>query len=367
MLSYGQVHDRSVDDVMNGKKIRVGIVGALGYGGGELVRLLSGHPGVELTYLSSELEKPLKMSDVLPNLRGFLDAECEVYDTETAIERCDVIFVAQHAGWAAKRAPEFLDAGVKMVDLSADFRLQSPQEYEQWYGEAHPAPELIEEAVYGLPELYRDQIKGARLIANPGCYPTSAILALAPLLAEKVIDPDTVIVDSKSGVSGAGRMGIKLDFHFPELNEGLKAYAVGAHRHTPEIEQELGRIAGRPMTISFTPHLIPITRGILTTAYSRLIGSEWTTEEIVRLYKEFYEGEPFVFVLEPGEYPVTKNVLTSNFCHVGLKVDQRTNRVVVMSVVDNLVKGMAGEAVQNMNLMFGLDEKTGLDRPGVHP
>jgi N-acetyl-gamma-glutamyl-phosphate reductase len=347
--------------------IRAGIIGALGYGGGELVRLLSGHPGVELTYLSSELEKPLRMSDVLPNLRGFLDAECEVYDTKTAIERCDVIFVAQHAGWAAKRAREFLDAGLKVIDLSADFRLQSPQEYEKWYGEAHPSPELIKEAVYGLPELYRDRIKQARLVANPGCYPTGAILAMAPLLKERLIDPDTIVVDSKSGVSGAGRMGIKLDFHFPELNEGVKAYAVGEHRHTPEIEQELGRIAGRPVTISFTPHLIPMTRGILTTAYSQLIGAGRSTEQIVRLYRKFYDGEPFVVVLDPGEYPATKSVLTSNFCHIGLKVDERTNRVVVVSAVDNLVKGMSGEAVQNMNLMFGLDEKAGLDRPGVFP
>jgi len=347
--------------------IRAGIIGALGYGGGELVRLLSGHPGVELTYLSSELEKPLRMSDVLPNLRGFLDAECEVYDTKTAIERCDAIFVAQHAGWAAKRAREFLDAGLRVVDLSADFRLRSPQEYEKWYGEAHPSPELIKEAVYGLPELYRDQIKQTKLVANPGCYPTGAILAMAPLLKERLIDPDTIVVDSKSGVSGAGRMGIKLDFHFPELNEGVKAYAVGAHRHTPEIEQELGRIAGRPVTISFTPHLIPVTRGILTTAYAGLISGDRTTEELVRMYREFYRTSPFVVVLDADEYPATKATFGGNYCHIGLKVDARTNRVVVLSALDNLVKGMAGQAVQNMNLMFGLDERIALNRPGVFP
>ena len=347
--------------------IRAGIIGALGYGGGELVRLLSGHPGVELTYLSSELEKPLRMSDVLPNLRGFLDAECEVYDTKTAIERCDAIFVAQHAGWAAKRAREFLDAGLRVVDLSADFRLRSPQEYEKWYGEAHPSPELIKEAVYGLPELYRDQIKQTKLVANPGCYPTGAILAMAPLLKERLIDPDTIVVDSKSGVSGAGRMGIKLDFHFPELNEGVKAYAVGAHRHTPEIEQELGRIAGRPVTISFTPHLIPVTRGILTTAYAGLISGDRTTEELVRMYREFYRTSPFVVVLDADEYPATKATFGGNYCHIGLKVDARTNRVVVISALDNLVKGMAGQAVQNMNLMFGLDERIALNRPGVFP
>ncbi len=346
--------------------VRVGIVGALGYGGGELVRLLSGHPGVELTYLSSELEKPLSMADTLPNLRGFMDRDCEPWDMKTACERCDVIFVAQHPGWAAKRTPEFMAAGVKMVDLSADFRLKSAAEYAEWYGEAHPAPELIPEAVYGLPEVYREQIKQARIIANPGCYPTSAILALAPLLKKGLVNPDTVVVDSKSGVSGAGRMGIKLDFHFPELNQSVKAYGVGVHRHTPEIEQELGFLAGQPMTISFTPHLIPVTRGILTTAYVQY-KDDLSTEGLTDLYRDFYANEPFVYILAAGDYPATKHVYSSNFCHIGMKVDPRTKRVVVVSVIDNLVKGMAGQAVQNMNLMFGLDEKTGLDRPGVYP
>jgi N-acetyl-gamma-glutamyl-phosphate reductase len=277
------------------------------------------------------------------------------------------VFIAQHAGWAMKHVRRFLEAGLKIVDLGADYRLRSPAVYEEWYKMQHESPELLEQAVYGLPELYKEEIAAARLIANPGCYPTGAILALAPLLKEKLVDPDTIIVDSKTGVSGAGRMAIKLDFHFPELNQSMKPYNVGVHRHTPEIEQELGRIAGRPVTISFTPHLIPVTRGILTTAYCNVIGSGWTTDDFVGLYREFYKSSPFVVVLEPDDYPATKHTFASNFCHIGLKYDPRTNRVIAMSAIDNLVKGMSGQAVQNFNIMYGLDEKTGLNSPGICP
>ena len=347
--------------------VRVGIVGALGYGGAELVRILVRHPEIELAYLSSELEKPVRMSDLLPNLRGALDAECEVYDPKVAVERCDVVFIGQHPGWAMKHAGRFLKAGLRVIDLSADFRLRSPGEYEKWYGTPHDSPDLIEQAVYGLPELYRDAIADARLVANPGCYPTGAILALAPLLKEKVVDPDTIVIDSKSGVSGAGRSSVRLDFHFPELNESVRAYNVGVHKHTPEIEQELGRIAGRPLTVLFTPHLIPVNRGILTTAYGGLLGSGWTTDELVRRYRDFYHRARFVSILDPEVYPVTKSVLGSNYCQIGLKVDERTNRVVALSVIDNLGKGMSGTAVQNMNLMCGFPEETALDQPGVFP
>lgn len=347
--------------------IRVGIIGALGYSGGELVRLLSRHPEVELTYLSSEIDESLPMEDVLPNLRGFLDADCEPYEQRAALERCDVVFAAQHSGWAMREAGRFLEAGLKFVDLSADFRLRTPGDYERWYGSSHESPKLIEQAVYGLPELYRAEIAGARLVANPGCYPTGAILALAPLLKERLVDPDTIVVDSKSGVSGAGRSSFKLEYHFPELNGSMRAYSVGVHRHTPEIEQELGRLAGRPVTISFTPHLIPVTRGILTTAYAGLMGAGWTTEELVRLYREFYTSAPFIVILEPEDYPATKSTCGSNFCHIGLKVDERTNRVVAVSALDNLVKGASGQAIQNMNLMCGFDEKAGLEYPGMWP
>ena len=347
--------------------VKVGIVGALGYGGGELVRILAGHPKVQLAYLSSELEKSLRMADVLPNLRGFLDAECEVYDAKTAARRCDVLFVAQHSGWAMREVGQFLDAGLKVIDLGADFRLSNPAVYEQWYEAKHESPGLIKQAVYGLPEMYRDEISVAQLVANPGCYPTGAILALAPLLKEKLVDPSTIIIDSKSGASGAGRSSLKLDYHFPELNQSAKAYNIGVHRHTPEIEQELSRLAGESVVVSFTPHLIPVTRGILTTAYAKLVGNDATSEDLLRTYREFYQSSPFVVTLDPGSYPATKDTFSSNFCHIGLSVDARTNRVVVVSALDNLVKGMAGAAVQNMNLMHGFDEKAGLEHPGIFP
>jgi len=347
--------------------IRVGIIGVSGYGGGELVRILAGHPEVGLAYLCSETYKGRDISAALPNVRGFLEAECEGYDPAQIAERCDILFMVHDNGWAMKEAGRFLDAGLKVIDLSADFRLRTKGLYEEWYKLSHGSPELIERAAYGLPELYAGEIAKAQLVANPGCYPVGAILALAPLLEEKLIDPDTIVVDSKSGVSGAGRSSFKLDYHFPELNESVKAYNVGVHRHTPEIEQELSRLAGQPVTISFTPHLIPVTRGILTTAYSGLIGGGWNTEELVQMYREFYKSAPFVVVLDAGEYPATKSAFGSNFCHIGLKVDPRTNRVVVLSAIDNLVKGAAGTAVQNMNLMCGFDERTGLDKPGVFP
>lgn len=348
--------------------IRVGIVGVAGYGGGELVRLLSRHPEVKLSYLCSETYKGKSIGTALPNLRGLVDAKCQAYDRGKAAELCDILFLAQQNGWAMKEAPGLLDAGVKVIDLSGDFRLRTPGAYEEWYKSAHESEELLGEAVYGLPEIVGKKIAGARLVANPGCYPTGAILALAPLLKEKLVDPDTLIVDAKSGVSGAGRSSFKLEYHFPELNENMKAYNVGVHRHTPEIEQELSRLARlRRVTISFTPHLIPVTRGILTTAYAGLMGNGWDVDELVRTYRKFYKSAPFVVVLDPGDYPATRNTLGSNFCHIGLTVDPRTNRVVVISALDNLVKGMAGTAVQNMNLMCGFDEKTALDLPGVFP
>lgn len=346
--------------------IRVGIVGVSGYGGGELVRILSGHPEAELTYLCSETYSGRDIGAALPNVQGYLRAECESYDVSQAVERCDVVFLAQQSGWAMKESGALLDAGLKVIDLSADFRLRAPGAYEEWYKVPHAAPELIERAVYGLPELYGGEIAGAQLVANPGCYPISAVLALAPLVKEKLADQGTIVIDSKSGASGAGRSSFKLDYHFAELNESMKAYNVGVHRHTPEIEQELGRLAGEAVTVSFTPHLIPITRGILTTVYAKPAGSA-TTEQLVQAYRQFYEGAPFVVVLDAGDYPATKDVFGSNSCHIGIKGDQRGGRVVVLSALDNLIKGMSGTAIQNMNLMCGLDEGTGLMRPGVYP
>lgn len=346
--------------------IKVGIIGA-SYGGGELLRLLIGHPGAEVTYFASETFKGKSLASVYPNMRGFLDLTCEGYDPQTSIEKCDVVFMAQHQGWAMHEAAAYLSAGVKIIDLSADFRLRDADVYEQWYKIKHEAPEMIEKAVYGLPEMYREQIAGASLVANPGCYVTCALLALMPLFKNSLVDTSTIILDSKSGVSGAGRSSFKLDYHYPEMNESMKAYNVGIHRHTPEIEQELSVMSGSPVVVSFTPHLIPITRGIHTTAYASLLDKGQSTDQILDVYKAAYASEPFVSILDAGEYPSTKAVAGSNACHIGAKVDPRTGRVVILAVIDNLVKGMSGMAIQNMNLMFGIDETTGLMGPGVYP
>ncbi|MHB0912821.1 MAG: N-acetyl-gamma-glutamyl-phosphate reductase [Armatimonadota bacterium] len=339
--------------------IKAGIIGASGYGGGELARILSAHPDVQLIYISSKTYEGRSIGSALPNMRGLSDLTFQAYDPEAAA-RCDVIFMAQHNGWAMKEAGALLAAGVKVIDLSADFRLKDPAAYAEWYKLAHASPSLLPEAVYGLPEINREKIAGARLVANPGCYPTSAILALAPLLSAGLAE--NVVIDSSSGVSGAGRSTFSLDYHFPELNESMRAYKVGTHRHTPEIEQEISGLAGVPMTVSFTPHLVPITRGILTTAYASCARAE-----VHELYREFYKDAPFVVLLDPGEYPATKATVGGNFCHIGIAPDPRTGRVVAISAIDNLVKGAAGQAVQNMNLMCGLDETAGLRFAGAYP
>ena len=347
--------------------IKVGIIGVSGYGGGELLRILACHPSVKLTYLTSETYRGKDIGCALPNMRGVVKAECQSYNPQVAAELCDVLFMARDKGWAMKEAPGFLRDGVKIVDLSADYRLKDVAVYEEWYGVHHESPNLLNEAVFGLAELYRDKLVDAQLVANPGCYVTGAILALAPLLSHKLIETDSIIVDSKSGFSGVGRSSFRLDNHFPEVNESVRAYAVAGHRHTPEIEQELSLIAGSPVMISFTPHVIPVTRGIFTTSYSRLKIKAASTEKLLDMYREFYRKSPFVVVLNPGELPATKNVAGSNFCQIGLKVDERTGRVIVLSAIDNLMKGMAGQAVQNMNLMCGLEEATGLVWPGMCP
>jgi len=322
---------------------------------------------VDLTYISSETYKGKDVGAALPNMRGFLSMEFEGYDPDKAIERCDVIFLARHNGWAMHEASRYLDAGLKVIDLSADFRLRDAAVYHRWYKLEHSAPQFIDEAVYGLPELYRDEIRDARLIANPGCYVTSALLALAPVMKAYVIDPETIIIDSMSGFSGVGRSKFALENHFPEVNESARAYGVASHRHTPEIEQELSALAGAGVTISFTPHVIPITRGILSTVYGGIIGAGFTTDEFIQVYREFYNDSPFVQIMDEGEYPTIKSAVGSNFCRIAVKVDDRTNRIVVISAIDNLIKGMAGQAVQNMNLMYGLDERTGIVLPGMYP
>ena len=351
-------------------KLKVGIVGVSGYGGGELARLLAGHPEAELIYVTSSTYAGKPLRDALPGITGSLELTCETFDPEICADRCDFVFLAGEAGLAMQVVPLLLEAGQKIVDLSADFRLEDPAIYQEWYKAEHTAPHLLEDAVYGLPEINRIAIETARLVANPGCHVTAAVLALAPLLDAKMVDTSSLIVDSLSGVSGAGRSKFGLDYHFAEINESIRPYGVGGvHRHTPEIEQTLSQIAGEPILISFTPHLVPITRGILATTYANLTpqGGDGGASDLYELYQDFYLGAWFVEISEPGSFPATKHVTGTNYCHIGLAVDERTNRVVVISAIDNLVKGAAGQAIQNMNLMCGFDETAGLTLSAVWP
>ncbi len=338
--------------------IRVAIAGASGYTGFELVRILSAHPSVRVTMITSRQMKGQKLEDVYPALKRHCGLVFEEPDPARLAAASDLVFTALPHEAAMDIIPDLLSLGVKAIDLSADYRLRDPAVYGLWYS-AHKTPELLKEAVYGLPELYREQIRAARLVANPGCYPTSAILAAAPLLSGNLIDPATIIADSKSGVSGAGR-GASLGVHFCEVNEGFKAYKVAEHRHTPEIEQELGVLAGRPVTINFTPHLVPMTRGILSTVYAGL--KEGVTEKDVdAAFEKFYDGARFVRLSRRGDLPTTLQVRGSNYCDLGWRVDKRTNRVIVISVIDNLTRGASGQAVCNMNIMCGFPEDAGLD------
>jgi N-acetyl-gamma-glutamyl-phosphate reductase len=337
--------------------IRIGIVGASGYTGVELARLLSGSPDVKLTVATSRQYNGRKLADVYPSLAGLVDIVCEDLQTAELADRADLFFTAVPHQTAMAIVPDLLQAGKKVVDLSADFRLHDATVYEKWY-QKHTAQEYLAEAVYGLPELHRQKIAKARLVANPGCYPTSVILGLAPLLRAGVIEPETIIVDSKSGASGAGRSA-QTGTLFCEVTEGFKAYKVGAHRHTPEMEQEISALCNTSVTISFTPHLLPMSRGILSTIYAKLV-RPLTDEEVSELYLAFYKEEPFVRPCASGVFPATQFVRGSNFCDIGVKAESRTGRVVVLSAIDNLVKGAAGQAVQNMNLMCNLPETTGL-------
>jgi len=337
--------------------IRIGIVGASGYTGAELARLLCGCPDVKLMVATSRQYNGRKLAEVYPNLAGMVDIACEDLQTEELADRADLFFTAVPHETAMEIVPDLLQAGKKVVDLSADFRLHDAAVYEKWY-QKHTAPEYLAEAVYGLPELHRQQIVKARLVANPGCYPTSVILGLAPLLQAGVIEPETIIVDSKSGASGAGRAA-QTGTLFCEVTEGFKAYKVAAHRHTPEMEQEISGLCKTPITISFTPHLLPISRGILSTIYAKLV-SPLTDGEVSELYQGFYKEEPFVRLCAPGSFPATQFVRGSNFCDIGFKADSRTGRVVVLAAIDNLVKGAAGQAVHNMNLTSNLPQTTRL-------
>jgi N-acetyl-gamma-glutamyl-phosphate reductase len=341
--------------------LRVGIVGASGYTGEELARILSRHPGIALTVATSRQFAGKKICEVFPNLRGLVDIVLEDVGLEDLVERADLFFTAVPHQTAMNIVPALLAAGRLVVDLSADFRIRDARVYEQWY-QAHSAPEYLAQAVYGLPELNREKIKGTGLVANPGCYPTSILLGTAPLVKAGLIDATTIIADSKSGTSGAGRAAT-IGSLFCEVADGFRAYKIGEHRHTPEIEQELSLLAGAPVTISFTPHLLPISRGILSTVYASLRDGV-DTDRLTAAYEDFYRDEYFVRLSPAGTYPATQYVRGSNFCDIGFKVDPRTKRIVIVAVIDNLVKGAAGQAVQNMNLMCGFPEGEGL---GVVP
>ena len=345
--------------------IKVGIIGATGYAGGELVRILMGHKEAEIVWYGSRSYIDQKYADVYRNMFQIVDAKCMDDNIEALADQVDVIFTATPQGFLASVINENILSKTKIVDLSADFRIKDVKVYEKWYGIEHKSPQFIEEAVYGLCEVNRDKVKGARLIANPGCYTTCSILTAYPLAKEGIIDMRTLIVDAKSGTSGAGR-GAKVPNLFCEVNENMKAYGVASHRHTPEIEEQLGYASGENVTISFTPHLVPMNRGILATEYATL-KKDVTGEGVKAIYDKYYADEKFVRVLGEGVCPETKWVEGSNYVDIGFKLDPRTNRIVMMGAIDNLVKGAAGQAVQNMNLLFGLPESEGLELVPMFP
>lgn len=345
--------------------IRVGIIGATGYAGGELVRILSGHKEAEIKWYGSRSYIDQKYADVYRNMFQIVDAVCMDDNMEELASQVDVIFTATPQGLCASLVNEDVLSKTKIIDLSADFRLKDVKVYEEWYKIEHKAPQFIEEAVYGLCEVNRERIKGARLVANPGCYTTCSILTAYPLAKEGLIDMDTLIIDAKSGTSGAGR-GAKVQNLFCEVNENMKAYGVASHRHTPEIEEQLGYAAGKPVTLSFTPHLVPMNRGILATEYAKLT-RDVSWEDVKAVYDNYYGDEKFIRVLDRDVCPETKWVEGSNYVDIGFKIDPRTNRIIMMGAIDNLVKGAAGQAVQNMNLMFGLKESEGLELVPMFP
>ena len=344
--------------------IRVAIAGASGYTGFELMRLLIHHPEVELRVITSRASAGEKLSSVFPALRGYLDLTFEDTQPNNLTKDTDLVFTALPHKASMDIVPELLKKGVRVIDLSADFRFRDATVYEQWY-QPHKSPYLLKEAVYGLPELHREAISKARLVANPGCYPTSVILAVAPLIKANLIYTETIIADSKSGVTGAGR-SVSLSTHYCEVNEGLRAYKVAQHRHTPEIEQELGILAGKTVRITFTPHLVPMSRGIFTTVYASLKAGV-SALDVRKAFEDFYDSAPFIRLCGESELPSTLHVRGTNFCDLGWRIDLRTGRVIALSAIDNLARGASGQAVCNMNLMYQLPEQTGLDAPPWQP
>ncbi|HHY05385.1 MAG TPA: N-acetyl-gamma-glutamyl-phosphate reductase [Clostridia bacterium] len=344
--------------------VKVSVLGATGYTGQELVRMLALHPEVALVGLGTQSYVDRAYVDVYPHLRQIVDLTCRQTDDPFLIEQAEVIFLALPHGLSVPYAEKGLAQGKKVIDLGADFRLENPEVYRAWYKKTGPTEELLKQAVYGLPEINRELIKKTKLVANPGCYPTTAILALYPLFQEKLLDPSFLIIDSKSGVSGAGR-SLKTTSLYSEANEDFKVYGLPHHRHAPEIEQELTKAAGTEVTVTFTPHLVPVTRGMMSTIYTRPLITD--IDKIEEVYREYYSEEPFVRIYPQGQYPQTKWVQGTNFCDLGFSFDARTQRLIIISVIDNLTKGASGQAIQNLNLMCGFEETLGLPQVALFP
>jgi N-acetyl-gamma-glutamyl-phosphate reductase len=346
-------------------RLRAAIVGSTGYGGVELIRLLVHHPKVEVTSVVSSSSAGGLIAEGYPHLTEIRTDTLDEVDIGLIRAKADVVFLATPHGVSAQLAPGMLEAGLKVIDLSGDFRLKDGEAYRRWY-KREPAPQAaLDRAVYGMCELFGEEAAGADFISNPGCFPTATVLGLYPAVQAGWIDPDTIVIDAKTGVSGAGR-GLSLSSHFSEVNENFSAYKLGVHQHTPEIEQALSRAAGRPVTTTFTTHLAPMTRGIMSTMYAAMTPRR-TAEDFVEMYRKFYAGRRFIRVRPPGKWPSTKEVYGSNYCDIGLVPDERTGRITIVSVIDNLVKGAAGQAIQNLNLMMGWDEALGLEFTPIYP
>ncbi len=345
--------------------MRAGIIGASGYTGAELMRILDGHPGVEVTYVTAHSYAGKTVTELYPHLHRYAGARFRSFDADEAAASADLHFIALPHGESMQVVPGLLEGGVKVVDLSADYRLSDPELYRRWYSLEHTSAGLLERAVYGLPEINAELIAAASLVAVPGCYPTAVILALAPAVGKGLQGAETAVVDAKSGVSGAGR-SLSLAAHFAQAEGSVKPYSVGAHRHTPEMEEVLSSVAGREIAVAFTPHLIPMSRGILATCYMS-VGNGHAGEDIAEAYGDFYADSPFVVLLASGSFPETKAVCGSNYCHIGWHLDKERGMLTVASAIDNLVKGASGQAVQCMNLMQGWDEETGLEAMGIFP
>lgn len=348
------------------ERLPVGIIGASGYGGVQLVRLLSDHPNVEIVYLGGDSSAGKPFAELYPHLGHRVDLTIEAIDLDQIASRCQAVFLSLPNGLACQMAPTLLEKGCKVLDLSADYRFENLNTYTTWYKQERTDTAVAATAVYGLPELNREEIRGTQLVGCPGCYPTASLLALAPLLKQGLIVPETAVIDAKSGISGAGRKA-KTNLLLAEADNSIGAYGVAAHRHTPEIEQTCSRLAGHDVTIQFTPHLMPMVRGILSTVYATLRDPGLVREDVLTIYNAFYRSSPFVNVLPSGVYPQTKWAHGTNLCYIGVEVDRRTDRVIIMSAIDNLGKGQAGQAIQNLNLMMNWEETTGLQQLSFYP